>query len=127
MGIVLPVIQGSWIQADENAAMNILHRGSDGKVTRWMKYAEVRKVLIKRTVRYLASIGKTVTEALDLGWLISKFKAEALSFEVEISPTGVVGTVKHSTDGRVAKTRQRSKRQPSIVIPAILDTPIQLD
>ena len=118
---------GVVIQADENAALNILHRRSDGEITRSMKYAEVRQVLIKRTVRYLASIGKTVTEALDLGWLISKFKAEALSFEAEISPTGVVGTVKHSTDGRVAKTRQRSKRQPSTVIPAILDTPIQLD
>jgi IS605 OrfB family transposase len=118
---------GVVIQADENAAMNILHRGSDGEVTRWMKYAEVRKVLIKRTVRYLASIGKTVTEALDRGWLISKFKAEALSFEAEISPTGVVGKVKHSMGGRVAKTRQRSnKRQPSEMIPAILDTPIQL-
>jgi IS605 OrfB family transposase len=118
---------GVVIQADENAAMNILHRGSDSEITRWMKYAEVRKVLIKRTVGYLASIGKTVTEALDLGWLISKFKAEALSFEAEISPTGVVGTVKHSMGGRVAKTRQRSdKRQPSEMIPAILDTPIQL-
>jgi IS605 OrfB family transposase len=116
---------GVVIQADENAALNILHRGSDGEVTRWMKYAEVRKVLIKRTVRYLASIGKTVTEALDLGWLISKFKVEALSFEAEISPTGVVGTVKHS-DGRKTSSRQRSKRRPSEMKPAILDTPIQI-
>ena len=116
---------GVVIQADQNAALNILHRGSDGEVTRWMKYAEVRKVLIKRTVRYLASIGKTVTEALDLGWLISKFKVEALSFEAEISPTGVVGTVKHS-DGRKTSSRQRSKRRPSEMKPAILDTPIQI-
>lgn len=115
---------GVVVQADQNAARNILHRGSDDEITRWMKYAEVRKVLIKRTVRYLASIGKTVTEALNLGWLISKFKAEALSFEVETSPAGVAGTVKHLMDGRVAKTRKRSKRQPSQVIPAILDTPI---
>lgn len=119
---------GVVIQADKNAATNILHRGSDSEVTRYLKYAEVRKILIERTVRYLASIGKTVTEAVDLGWLISKFKAEALSFEAEISPTGVVGTVKHSTGGSVAKARQRSNiRQPSRVKPAILDNPIQLE
>jgi hypothetical protein len=99
---------GVVIQADKNAAMNILHRGSDNELTRWMKYAEVRKVLISRTVRYLASIGKTVTEALDLGWLISKFRAEALGFEAEISPTGIVGTVKHS-GGRDTSSRQRSR------------------
>jgi IS605 OrfB family transposase len=116
---------GVVIQADKNAATNILYRGSDGEVTRWMKYTEVRKILISRTVRYLASIGQTVTEALDLGWLISKFKTEALSFEAEISPTGVVGTVKHS-DGRDTSSRKRSKRRPSEMIPAILDTPTQL-
>lgn len=75
-------------QADWNAAMNILHRGSDSEVTRWMKYAEVRKVLILRTVRYLASLGQTVTEALDRGWLIPKFKAEALSLEVQYHLSG---------------------------------------
>jgi IS605 OrfB family transposase len=118
---------GVVIQADRNAAMNILHRGSDSELHRYLKYAEVRKILIERTVRYLASIGKTVTEALDLGWLISKFKAEALSEEAKISPTGVVGTVNPSKGGSVAKARQRSnQRQPSQVKPAILDTPIQL-
>jgi IS605 OrfB family transposase len=79
---------GVVIQADKNAAMNILHRGSDGEITRWMKYAEVRKVLILRTVRYLASIGKTVTEALELGWLSSKFKAESLRIEAEYHLAG---------------------------------------
>lgn len=118
---------GVVIQADKNAASNILHRGSDGEITRWMKYVEVRKILISRTVRYLASIGKTVTEALDFGWLISKFKAEALSFEAEISPTGVVGLVKHS-DGRDTSSRQRSnKRRPSEMKPVISDTPIQIE
>ncbi len=118
---------GVVIQADKNAAMNILHRGSDRELHRYLKYAEVRKVLIERTVRYLASIGKTVTEALNLGWLISKFKAEALSFEAEISPTGIVGTVKHS-DGRDTSSRQRSnQRRPSEMKPAILDTSIQLE
>lgn len=118
---------GVVIQADKNAATNILHRGSDIELHRYLKYAEVRKVLIERTVRYLASIGKTVTEALNLGWLISKFKAEALSFEAEISPTGVVGKVKHS-DGRDTSSRPRSNKQrPSEMKPAILDTPIQLE
>jgi IS605 OrfB family transposase len=117
---------GVVIQADQNAAMNILYRGSDNELHRYLKYAEVRKILIERTVRYLASIGKTVTEALDLGWLISKFRAEALSFEAEISPTGIVGMVKHS-DGRDTSSRQRSKRRPSEMIPAILDTSVQLE
>ncbi len=74
---------GVVIQSDKNAALNILHRGSDGEITRWMKYAEVRKVLLLRTVRYLTSIGKSVTEALNLGWINSKFKAEVLSLEDE--------------------------------------------
>ena len=116
---------GVVIQADKNAAMNILHRGSDDEISRYQKYVEVRKTLIKRTVRYLTSIGKTVTEALNLEWLHSKFKAEALSeecglevspsraplqdsFEVEISPAGVAGTGNHSQGGRVAKTRRRT-------------------
>lgn len=66
-----------------NAALNILHRGSDGEITRWMKYVEVRQILVQRTVRYLASIGRSVREALDLGWLNPKFKAEALRVEAE--------------------------------------------
>ena len=72
---------GDVIQADQNAALNILHRGFDREITRYQKYVEVRKVLILRTVRYLTSIGKTVTEAAHLGWLHPKFKAEALCEE----------------------------------------------
>lgn len=53
-----------------------------------MKYAEVRRMLILRTVRYLASIGKTVTEALSLDWLSSKFRLEALSLEVKYHRQG---------------------------------------
>lgn len=118
---------GVVIQADKNAALNILRRGSDGEITRYQKYAEVRKILIERTVRYLTSIGITVTEALNLEWLNSKFKAEALSFEIEISPAGVAGTGKHSGGGRVTKTRQRANQpQPSQMNPAILDNLAQL-
>ncbi|MFP5271699.1 hypothetical protein [Coleofasciculus sp.] len=68
--------------------MNILHRGGDREITLWMKYAEVRTILLMRTVRYLASIGKSVTEALDLGWLNLKFKAEALRLEDEYHLAG---------------------------------------
>ncbi|MCY7335441.1 MAG: transposase [Chamaesiphon sp.] len=113
-------------QADKNAAKNILHRGSDDEIARYQKYAEVRKTLILRTVRYLVSIGTTVTEALKLGWLNSKFRAEAMRCEAEISPTGVVGTGKHSLVGESAKIRQRAQPQPSEMIPAILDKPVQL-
>lgn len=79
---------GDVVQADENAAKNILHRGSDGEITRWMKHVEVRKILLLRTVRYLTSVGKSVTSALNLGWLNSKFRAEALRLEVEYHPQG---------------------------------------
>lgn len=74
---------GVVIQADKNAALNILYRGSDSEITRWMKYGEVRTILLFRTVRYLASIGKSVSEALALEWLHSKCKAEALRLEAE--------------------------------------------
>lgn len=79
---------GDVIQADKNAAMNILHRGLKREITRWMKYAEVRAILLMRTVRYLASFGKSVTEALDLGWLSPKFRAEALQLEAEYHLAG---------------------------------------
>jgi IS605 OrfB family transposase len=79
---------GDVTHSDENAALNVLHRGSDGEITRWMKLVEVRKILLLRTVRYLASIGKSVTIALNLGWLNSKFTAEALRLEAEYHPQG---------------------------------------
>ena len=81
--------RGVVLQADQNAATNILYRGSDTEISRWMKYGEVRKILISRTVRYLASIETTVAEALKRNWLPSKFKAEALRCEAELSPQGV--------------------------------------
>jgi IS605 OrfB family transposase len=42
---------GDVIQADENAALNILHRGYSCEITRWMKHAEVRTILLMRTIR----------------------------------------------------------------------------
>ncbi|MEQ9668973.1 zinc ribbon domain-containing protein [Coleofasciculus sp. G2-EDA-02] len=79
---------GDVIQADKNAAMNILHRGGDREITLFLKYAEVRTILLMRTVRYLASMGKSVTEALDLGWLNLKFRAQALRLEAEYHLAG---------------------------------------
>lgn len=76
------------IQSDKNAALNILYRGSDSEINPWMKYAEVRKVLLLPTVRYLTSIGKSVTEAWDLGWINPKFKAEVLRLEDEYHRQG---------------------------------------
>jgi IS605 OrfB family transposase len=76
---------GDVIQADINAALNILHRGSDGEITRWMKYAEVRTILLMRTVRYLASMERSVAEALELGWLSPRFSVEASRLELSIT------------------------------------------
>jgi hypothetical protein len=79
---------GVVIQSDKNAALNILYRGSDSEINPWMKYAEVRKVLLLPTVRYLTWMGKSVTEAWDLGWINPKFKAEVLRLEDEYHRQG---------------------------------------
>jgi IS605 OrfB family transposase len=87
-GDVFTAYTGVVIQSDKNATLNILYRGSDSEINRWMKDAEVRKVLLLPTVRYLTSIGKSVTEAWDLGWLNPKFKAEVLRLEDEYHRQG---------------------------------------
>jgi hypothetical protein len=87
-GDVFTAYTGVVIQSDKNAALNILYRGSDSEINRWMKDAEVRKVLLLPTVRYLTSIGKSVTEAWDLGWIDPKFKAEVLGLEDEYHRQG---------------------------------------
>lgn len=81
-------ITGDVYQSDKNAATNILDRGSDNEITRYQRSEEVRTILLIRTVRYLASIGRSVTEALDLGWLNSKFKGEALRLEARYHLAG---------------------------------------
>jgi IS605 OrfB family transposase len=87
-GDVFTAYTGVVIQSDKNAALNILYRGFDSEINRWMKDAEVRKVLLLPTVRYLTSIGKSVTEAWDLGWIDPKFKAEVLRLEDEYHRQG---------------------------------------
>lgn len=79
---------GDVIQADLNAAINIRVRGTDNNITRYMNRGDVESELLTRTVRYLASIGKSVTDALNFGWLLPKFKAKALKLEVLYHPQG---------------------------------------
>lgn len=85
---------GEVLQSDYNAANNILVRGTDPEITRYMKYRDVRRVLLHRTVRYLHSIGYSVNDALNHGWLSSKFKSLAIAVEFSLSPDGVSGTFK---------------------------------
>lgn len=80
---------GEVLQSDYNAANVILNRGTDSEITRYMKYQDVRAVLLHRTVRYLHSLGCSVADALNNGWLESKFKAEALAMESEYPPLGL--------------------------------------
>ena len=112
---------GDVLQADQNAAMNILLRGSDTEITQYLSSDKVRKILLKRTVQYLASIGKSVAEAFILKWFNPKFESEALQIEAEILPARDAGTVKGCNE-RVTQTRQRSSKRRSLQAkPAILD------
>lgn len=72
---------GVVLQADLNAAINIRNRGTDYEIQRFMKSEAVLVVLLNRTIRYLVSIGKSISDALELGWLNPKFKAKALKLE----------------------------------------------
>ncbi|MBR8830605.1 MAG: hypothetical protein N5P05_003864 [Chroococcopsis gigantea SAG 12.99] len=62
-------ISGDVIQADYNASLNIRARSADTEITRFMKTSEVLDVLLNRTIRYLHSLGKTVGDAIALGWM----------------------------------------------------------
>ncbi|WP_243146653.1 hypothetical protein [Scytonema sp. UIC 10036] len=79
---------GDVIQADLNAALNLCVRATDNNITRYMKSSDVESELLTRTVGYLASIGKSVTDALNLGWLKPKFKAKALKLEEKYHSPG---------------------------------------
>ncbi|NEO92667.1 MAG: transposase, partial [Moorea sp. SIO3G5] len=46
---------GVVLQADHNAALNILARGTDKDITRYMSRGEVQAVLLRRTARYLSA------------------------------------------------------------------------
>ncbi|KYC41061.1 hypothetical protein WA1_23375 [Scytonema hofmannii PCC 7110] len=74
---------GDVLHADVVAAINICNREQDNQITRSMKSLEVEAILIDRTVQYLHSIGCSVSDALDRGWLPTKFKVKALNYESE--------------------------------------------
>ncbi|MUG91918.1 hypothetical protein F7734_05320 [Scytonema sp. UIC 10036] len=76
------------VQADWNAAINIRIREQDNQITRYMQSGEVETILIGRTVQYLHSIGCSVADALNSGWLLPKFSAKALKYESEYYPQG---------------------------------------
>ncbi|MDE5098572.1 MAG: hypothetical protein O4861_09585 [Trichodesmium sp. St16_bin4-tuft] len=59
---------GEVLQADSNAARNIEIRLDDPNVTRFMKYVDVRKVLIQRTVSFLLQRNLTLDDAINQGW-----------------------------------------------------------
>ncbi|NMG06152.1 zinc ribbon domain-containing protein [Brasilonema sp. UFV-L1] len=63
---------GVVLQADLNAALNILARGTDKEINRYMKADEIQAVLLRRTARFLKGLGKSLTDAVELGWLDPK-------------------------------------------------------
>ncbi|NEP64552.1 MULTISPECIES: zinc ribbon domain-containing protein [Moorena] len=63
---------GVVLQADHNAAKNILARGTDFEISRFSSRAEVQAVLLRRTARYLKGLGLSLANAVELGWLDSK-------------------------------------------------------
>ena len=60
---------GVVLQADHNAAKNILARGTDKEISRYMNKTEVQAVLLRRTARFLRSMGLSLADAVELGWL----------------------------------------------------------
>ncbi|WP_229414271.1 MULTISPECIES: zinc ribbon domain-containing protein [Moorena] len=63
---------GVVLQADYNAAKNILARGTDQEISRFMTRVEVQAVLLRRTARFLKGMDLSLIDAVELGWLDSK-------------------------------------------------------
>ncbi|NEP70333.1 zinc ribbon domain-containing protein [Moorena sp. SIO3A5] len=63
---------GVVLQADYNAAKNVLDRGTDKDITRYMNKTEVQAVLLRRTARFLEGMGLSLLDAIELGWLDCK-------------------------------------------------------
>ena len=85
---------GEVLQSDYNAAKNILCRGTDEEISRFMKAYDVLVVLLHRTVRYLAENGYSVKQAIDNGWLQPKFQAGAEAIQSIYPPKGYGATIK---------------------------------
>ncbi|NEO39676.1 MAG: transposase [Moorea sp. SIOASIH] len=60
---------GVVLQADHNAAQNILDRGTDKDISRYMNKTEVQAVLLRRTARFLKGMGLSLADAVELGWI----------------------------------------------------------
>ena len=65
---------GVVLQADCNAAKNILARGTDNEITRYLNKTEVQAVLLRRTARFLKGMGLSLLDAVELGWLDCKHR-----------------------------------------------------
>jgi predicted small secreted protein len=65
---------GVVVQSDCNAAKAILCRGTDKDITRYMRSSEVQAVLLRRTAMFLKLEGKSLEDAVELGWLDSKHR-----------------------------------------------------
>ncbi|WAN69008.1 zinc ribbon domain-containing protein [Moorena producens JHB] len=63
---------GVVLQADHNAAKNVLARGTDKEIFRYSSRTEVQAVLLRRTARFLKGMGLNLLDAVELGWLDSK-------------------------------------------------------
>ncbi|WP_287360343.1 zinc ribbon domain-containing protein [Moorena sp. SIO3B2] len=63
---------GVVLQADHNAAKNVLSRGTDQDITRYMSKTEVQAVLLRRTARFLEGMGLSLLDAIELGLLDCK-------------------------------------------------------
>ncbi|NEP31357.1 MULTISPECIES: zinc ribbon domain-containing protein [unclassified Moorena] len=82
---------GVVLQADHNAAKNILARGADKEISRFSSRAEVQAVLLRRTARFLKGMGLSLLDAVELGWLDSKH-SKTQAFKQLL--TGMPGTSK---------------------------------
>ncbi len=65
-------IDGVVLQADDNAAQNILARGTDKEIGKYMSKTEVQAVLLRRTARFLRGMGLSLVDGVELGWLDPK-------------------------------------------------------
>ncbi|KYC35163.1 transposase [Scytonema hofmannii PCC 7110] len=65
---------GVVVQSDCNAAKTVLHRGTDRDITRYMGASQVQAVLLRRTAMFLKLEGKSLEDAVKLGWLDPKHR-----------------------------------------------------
>ncbi|WP_293099079.1 zinc ribbon domain-containing protein [Moorena sp. SIOASIH] len=76
-----PIFNGVVLQADHNAAKNILARGTDFEISRYMTKTEVQAVLLRRTARFLKGMGLSLADAVELGWLDSNKHSRTRAFK----------------------------------------------